>query len=324
MVLIYSLVDVFYYSFYIQGFYEIFGKRNVHFSLKGFPDFPERTFAAIVIENGKEYRIIIDAFDSSRIYREQLKWCNTYGKVNYNDKDIDRNGKEKIVIIGPSFGIKIWSLPKTIKTAIINFIWSKNKIYFKRNFLANYWRQYNRRPLSEYYKVKSKSNYIFFLSSIWEREKETNENRSNFIRAAKTIENINFEGGFAPRPDGKNFNYESLIYRRIKLQEYLMKIKMSVLVFNTPAVQNCHGWKLAEYLALGKAIISTEIINELPAELKHQLNIHYVSNKKSEIKKDLLLIISDEDYRISLEENARKYFEENLSPKRVIEKLIKI
>ena len=40
------------------------------------------------------------------------------------------------------------------------------------------------------------------------------------------------------------------------MNEWISKTKQSAIVFNTPAFWSCHGWKLGEYLAMGKCIIS--------------------------------------------------------------------
>jgi hypothetical protein len=62
-----------------------------------------------------------------------------------------------------------------------------------------------------------------------------------------------FEGGFAPRKDKTHFGFDAIVVKkRYDFETYIDKIKQSDLVFNTPAVVNCHGWKLAEFLAMGK------------------------------------------------------------------------
>ena len=92
------------------------------------------------------------------------------------------------------------------------------------------------------------------------------------------------------------------------------KTKRSVLVFNTPAFWDCHGWKLGEYLAMGKCIVSTELSNDLPFPLEHGKNIHFVENDKDEIKEAIKYIIRHPDYRIKLENGARLYWEQYGTP----------
>lgn len=322
---LYSSTDVYYYSFYIEGFYKLYGKKNVSFSCKQFPKFPERTFAAIIKDGNYQRKIIIDAFDSDKIAPEQLKWCDAYGKVNLNREILKGEEKEKVVAIGPSFGIKIWNIFETINLALRNYRRSRKQIYLKRDFSANYWRQNKRQPLKYYLKETkpaSINSFVFFLGSLWAKEERTNHSRATFIEVCKCLEEIKFEGGFAPRSDGKDFGFSELIYQRISLKEYLQKVKKSFVVFNTPAVQDCHGWKLGEFLALGKAIISTSFFNVLPTPLIHKKYIHYVDDSKQSIVTALKEILQNPDYRESLETNAQHYFKNNLLPELVVEKLI--
>lgn len=321
---IYPLVDVFYYSYYIEGLTKLYGKRNVTFSRKDFPDFPDRYFAAIVEDGDRKIKIVIDAFDTPRIIPALLDWCDVYAKLNFNIAYLPRLQKEKIIPIGPSFGIKIWNLPETIWFGFSNYLKSRDVIYFKKSFIANYWRQYRRTRLKSYHEdYNVEDNYIFFISSLWEKEPRTNSNRKTFISLCKNMDEIDFEGGFAPRSDGETYGYSSLISRRIKLNDYLKNIKRSCLVFNTPAVDDCFGWKLGEYLALGKAIISIQYNNKLEHPLLHGEHIHYVPNKDKDIFEAIKKIRREPNYRGFLEKNARNYFQENLLPEVVLQRIIR-
>ena len=106
------------------------------------------------------------------------------------------------------------------------------------------------------------------------------------------------------------------------MKEYIIKTKRSFVVFNTPSVGGCHGWKLAEYLCMGKAIISTPLTREIPGRgLVHGDNIHFVNTTK-ELYDAIELIRDNPDYRKKLEKGARSYFDEYLSPTSVIQRII--
>lgn len=275
-VIIYSTVDVFYYSFYIEGLYRLYGKENVKFSMAGFPAFASRVMAIRLNGTDQKSNIVIDALDTSTIYNEPLEWCDVYGKVNYNPENLPSINLEKIVPMGASFGIRIWPFWSTMKFAILNYFRSKKLIHDKRYFFTTYWRQFKRLPLRAYQKRSQiKEGYVFFVSSLWKKEMETNASRARFMAACIETKGIEFEGGFAPRSDNENLGFDKLIGRRVSPQHYLRKIKRSFVTFNTPAVQNCFGWKLAEFMALGKAIISTEIPNLLPVPLLHRKHVHF-------------------------------------------------
>jgi glycosyltransferase involved in cell wall biosynthesis len=320
-VFIYGLCNVYYDSYYIYGIKEIFSK--IEFNILKFPNFNQGTFAFIIVEGEQEKKIIIDSKDSNQIDTEALNWCDRYGKINYHEETIASfDASNKIVAIGPSFGIKIWNIFDTTWFGISNFLKFKTKITNKREFIANYWRQYRRVLLENYSPNKSMDNEVFFISSIWSKEHSTNNFRASFISECKKNENLKFVGGFAPRNDGNNLEFDSLVFpKKIALPSYISKIKKSSIVFNTPAVLSCHGWKLAEFLALGKAIVSTSHKNSMPETLKDNIHIVYVESQE-DIERMINKMITNLNFKKELEINSRDYFERNLAPKVIINKLL--
>lgn len=318
-VYVYGLCNVFYDGYYIQGIKELY--KDFEFNVSKFPKFGEETFAYIIENENDSRKIIIDSKDSNQINLPELEWCDVYGKVNYNADSLPVKDHEKIVAIGPSFGIKIWSLFETLYYLAFNFIRFKNPALNKREFAANYWRQYKRLKLKKYNLTESSINEVFFLNSIWKKESETNKNRALFIETCKNKQNVNFEGGFAARHNGDNLGFDNLVYsEKIPLKTYIKKIKNSAFVFNTPAVLSCHGWKLAEFLALGKAIITTSHYNKLPVDLVNERHLMYAENH-SEISNVIERLITDNSFKKKLESESRNYFETYLAPQKVIKRL---
>jgi len=247
-VYIYGLCDVHYDAYYIEGIKKVYG--NYRFNTSKFPKLRQGAFAFIIESEQHSKKVIIDSTDKPNIEAELLQWCDVYGKINYNQNYIPLGSAKKIIPIGPSFGIKIWNLFNASYFLLFNFLRFRKTIFNKREFIANYWRQYKRFYLKDYKPSQSSNNQVFFMNSIWKNEKETNLNRALFIKTCKEFEEINFEGGFAARVNGDNLGYDSLVYSQtIPLRIYLKKIKNSMVVFNTPAVLSCHGWKLGEFLA---------------------------------------------------------------------------
>lgn len=317
---IYGLCNVFYDGYYIQGLRQIYGQ--LEFNVSKFPKFDQGTFAFIIENKKQSLKVIIDSEDSSVINTSQLEWSDRYGKVNYNTTTIPFENQSKILAIGPSFGIQIWNLIQTIYYGSFNFITFRSSITNKKEFLANYWRQFKRLRLKKYKPSKSSSNEVFSLNSIWKLENETNQKRALFINTCKSKDNLKFEGGFAARSNGDNLSFENLVYsKKIPLKIYLKKIKNSAFVFNTPAVVSCHGWKLAEFLALGKAIISTSHFNVMPSDLQNNIHVLYADDE-SQLLDKIDKLINNEDLKRNLEMGSRLYFDEYLAPEKVIKRLV--
>ena len=323
---IYPAFDAFYYSFYIQGILDVFGESSVRFSYDGFPPLPANILAFIVKGN-PERRLIIDAYDGASIadsHYSAVEWCDRYGKVNLVSSVVPKNYLEKFLAIGPSFPIKVWRASKAWWLALRNYKLGSSSPW---EHFANYRRQYRYRlPLKDFVPGATKDNYIFFSSSIWDDEEApgTNQYRSLFMDTCKSLENVTFEGGFSrPISPERAAQYEKHISpKRYPLPEWLDKIKQSAVAFYTPAVWLSHTFKLAEFLALGKAIISTPISRELPASLIHGEHIHYIDGSPSSFRDALNLILADSAYRTCLEQNARDYYRTRLTPQRVIRRLL--
>ncbi|HEY7160692.1 MAG TPA: glycosyltransferase [Acidobacteriota bacterium] len=328
MIRILPLFDAFYYSFYIEGLRQTFGTQNLRYDTRG--EWPLIPHSLCFEVEGK--RVYISAEDSASFNSDALQWCDVYAKVNIDPNVQPENHREKILPIGPSFGVKNYELSKTLihmmqTTAMIRFAYGDRRKrfgkYWPREHVANHWRQYKHRlPLSIYHPAPSERDYVFFVGSVWKREAQTNEYRAQFMDVCRTTPGLRFEGGFPPRKDHYQPYEHLLMSQRVPFTEYLQKTKRSALVFNTPAVHGCLGWKLGEYLALGKAIISTEIGRILPAPFVHGENIHFVDGSEQLIRDAVNRITSDDAYRAKLEKGAREYYETYLAPARVIERIL--
>jgi glycosyltransferase involved in cell wall biosynthesis len=135
---------------------------------------------------------------------------------------------------------------------------------------------------------------------------------------------VRFEGGFAPRSRNDMDGFEELtMQKNVPMADYLLKIKESATVFNTPVILDCHGWKLGEFMAMGKAMVATPIKNRLPSNLEHGVHLHAVSGDEDEIFEAIKLLTSDDVYRQKIENNIHAYYHEYVSPKKSIELLLK-
>lgn len=246
---------------------------------------------------------------------------------------------DKLVAIGPEFGVTLGSLFSTIICCLKLFLKGRkySSISFKYYLRDYLYTNIRRRPIETFEcEMKVRHNYIFHASTLWYNKfaaTDTNMYRGEFLKACKKA-GINIEGGLfyvngesvlKEMPDYPKYKeeYKDFIYeRRLSMDDYIRKTKESVVVFNTPSVCECHGWKLAEYLCMGKAIISTPLTREMPATLEHGKHVHFV-NSVDEIYDAVVKINSDEHYRKKLQEGARQYYEKWIAPEIVIQRLLK-
>lgn len=320
--------NILYASYYIYGLFEIFNPLNIHFSSEPFKGLvhDQNTFCLpfVVKQCGGVTRYCIDTSDSNEyIYTSFYDWSDIYGKVNYNSTI--HAGLSKIKPVAPNFAVKLWNKPNCWFHATINFLKAK-----KRTPLSyrDFWRVYagtlKRKKINDFQPAKdknhSKTQYIYMVGRWWIGQDECNKWRTKFIESAKAISSVSFEGGLLPE-FGCVDEVKFLSERKYSYEEYLCKTSESLVVFNTPAYYHCHGWKLPEFLWLGKAIISMPFINELPEPLTHGKNIWFVKDE-SEIKDAIIMLLNNSLLRNKLEHGAREYWEQYCSPESALKQFI--
>lgn len=324
--------DILYKSFYIYALEQRFGSRYIHYSHKPFCELSKKTRNSksirFVIQDGESIkRFAIACNDSYQIIPELYNWADIYGSVNANFTLTPLEYRAKLVSLCPSFAIKCWTLHKTIKQA---FQWTPSSYSNWKKYLGKHKRMLHRQQYADYLtNIDVCENYIFTCNTLWyndewnKNNEGVNLNRAHFIRACKDIDHIKFEGGFvAARHDlASNKLFEDCLSQPYSTSNWMMKTKQSICVFNTPAFWRCHGWKLGEFMALGKAIISTPLSNDLPAPLIHGQHIHLVSSDYDSISEAIRYIASHPDYRKSLEHNISAYWDTYGTPQKSLELL---
>lgn len=329
-----------YATYYIYGLEQVFGKESISYDVNPFKnlEYASRrdlnSGMPIVIRTDKDYRIFLDLEDVATIFEDRYEWCDVYGKVNPTKEQCDT--LEKLMPIGPEFGIQLHGKAYTMLLALHNYLRGrKSSARDLKEYMKIYCYSFvRRRKMDKFLEpVKEKENYIFHASTLWYNEfasTNTNLYRGEFLKACAKA-GIDIEGGLyylgeAPyilkeMPDYAKYKttYKDFIYtERLPIDEYIRKTKESIFVFNTPSVCGCHGWKLGEYLCMGKAIISSTLTRELPGPgLEHGKNVHFVSSPE-EIYPAVCKLRDDDDYRRKLEENAKEYYKKYVSPESVI------
>lgn len=332
-----------YASWYLLGIKRLLRDWQIIYDVRPFKELKYLTtsdynsgFAFIVREEKQERKLFVDTEDVARIFADRYAWCDVYGMVNPTKEQVEQY--EKLIAIGPEFGVTLGSSCSTLLRCIKLFAKSYKSTHIPFiNYLRDYlYTNIRRRPIEDYeVAIDARPNYIFHASTLWYNKyatTDTNRYRGEFLCACKKA-GINIEGGLfyingdavlKEMPDYPRYKetYKDFIYEsRFSMDEYIRKTKESVVVFNTPSVCECHGWKLAEYLCMGKAIISTPLKREMPVPLIHGENIHFV-HSVDDIYQAVVSINSDDTYRMRLEHGARAYYEKWLTPEVTIHRLL--
>ena len=333
-----------YATFYLLGLEKTYPKFVIKYDVNPFKDIPYETMeqyrrgmALLIEDENMKYKVYIDFSDQCDIMEVHYEWAHLYCKINVREGDTLKYSK--LMVIGPSFGVRKDNTISILFRCITNLkLANGNMSISKSSYIRDcLYTIYRREKYNKYEKeVNIDDNYVFHASTLWydkDTDATTNRYRGDFLQCCKGL-GVKIGGGLfyiddpvviKEFPGYANYlkKYKDFLYKkRLSMQEYINETKRSFVVFNTPSVAGCHGWKLPEYLCMGKAIISTPLSREMPGEgLIHGENIHIV-NSTEEIREAISMIRDDRTYRQRLMEGAKKYYDDYLAPETVIRRII--
>jgi hypothetical protein len=312
-------------AYYLSGLIERCGGQVPPLSLDGFPArYRDNKPLAFVLRSGNaERNVYVAADDMPDLDPAALEWAHVYGKVNLDRALVPSEYEPKVVPIGPSHALRLWSLATSAVMARRTER-AGGRLVGRRAHYRQFYLQTSRRLGHDAYDPGTADGaYVFYNGWLWAKHAEANGPRAEFMRACMELApDIRFEGGFTPRRRDDVPGFADVVSeRRYTLPEYLERIKRSAVVFNNPAAHHCLGWKLAEFLRLGKAIVTLPLSRAMPAPFVHGEQAHVVDGSREGIKDAVRTITGDAEYRHHLEQGARAYYLAHLTPERVLDRL---
>lgn len=308
----------------LDGFASLVGPRSVVHGTDGFDHrFTRGRYLAFRVPDAGGATGFVSLHDHARVNELARRWARVYAMVNVTDDDV-RAGHA--VPIGPLFGVRLRAPKLSLRhvTAAARHELARRKARSAGTVLLDGWKHHRRRaPISAYVPRASDPDYVFYAAWPWTKHPEVNPPRARFVEACLRAPGLTFEGGFAPRRHGYVPEATGLsATRRFPIREYLSKQARSAVAFNNPAVHGCLGWKLGEFLALGKAIVTLPLQRALPAPLEHGVHVHVVDGSDASLDDALERLRRDHAYRHALEQGARAWYEEYLAPEVVARRLL--
>lgn len=330
-----------YATWYIYGMTKVWGKHAVVYDVTPFisihyDDFMQYVSGMPVLmiaDDGKQQNVFIDYGDYETIFSDRYEWADSYLKVNVTEQQLQKFNKVRA--IGPGFGIQLENPFAALWKGLQNYLKSRKYTSIPMwRMMADYAYSFVRRcDIKQYqpnFRYEVRKDYVFHASTLWVKpymDRTTNAARGAFLNICKAL-GMKVDGGlffisknsYEEMPEYPKYleKYKSwIVTSRFSPRKYIDGTKASLCVFNTPSVGMCHGWKLAEYLCMGKAIISTPLTRVMPGEgLEHGKNVHFVKSPK-ELREAIVKLRDDDAYRYNIERNARDYYERYLKPEAI-------
>jgi hypothetical protein len=332
-VVVHPASDLPYASLVLEGLARVLGPSAITYSTEGFPrGYVGGRLLAFYLADDPARRCFLTLTDQTIVNPAGQKWAHVYGMTNV-DPCVAHD--QRVIALGPTFGIRPSSHVLTMRHVYCTWYWTASlgrsrhpppgrrvRVALTRT-RALMKHERRRTTIDAYVPRPSEPDYVFFAAWPWAKHPDVNPPRIAYVEACRRARDLEFEGGFAPRrrrdvPEVLPFSTQG----RYPIREYLAKVGRSAVVFNNPAVHGCLGWKLGEYLALGKAVISLPIERVLPAPLEHGVHMHVIDGSPASFDDALERLRRDHTYRRTLEINARQWYLEHLEPARLAQRLL--
>ncbi|MEP6594734.1 MAG: hypothetical protein ABJA71_02260 [Ginsengibacter sp.] len=287
----------------------------------------------------KKYKVIYDASDgyiwlNGKSIQENLEYFQNnysvdfYFKRSYHKELLQYNSVgRKIFPLGLNYNVHPDSnlfflnetLPDKIKYALKTNKYLKS--IFKKKFF--YARDF------EYYPVKYKEDKILFLTRVWNPAEARAEHsrphremlnaiRADCIKACRKEYGKIFTGGLLKEDYAIKY-YSSLIapVHLTSKRSFLQSVKEHSICIATTGLHDSTGWKLGEYVAASRAIISEPLKYEVPGIFLKDNNYLEFENP-DQLLQQIELLLKNKDLTFRIMQNNFHYYNNYLKPENLV------
>jgi hypothetical protein len=232
-------------------------------------------------KSGESLLIAIDLSDHSSILTARaLESCDVYLKRSFYRPDISwlsADLRRKVFPFGLNYACKssasVLVVLLTLGPEFLRRPWPGRKVM--QTYLGGLKPFLTSADVKEFeYDPEQKAEpTITFQTRVWPPDEvsgsvqDINENRVALVRALKRAFGIRFQGGLVPTAYARKHYPHDLAQRSSKQSQYVTWSKKNLIGVNTRGLHHSVAFKLAEYYAASKCVVSCPIRNELPVPL---------------------------------------------------------
>ena len=284
----------------------------------------------------EDHKIVYDVHDGDGIDMELLDWCDRYNKRSFSlSKHANLSPKIKPLglnyLVSPdgfsalSFA-RSWALTSDVKSKLKNLL---------REVDVKHLYSYRPTTTDLHYRPKLSENpRVLFLCRLWdpsdddhfsltkkqaEDRLEINHNRIECIRKLKDVFRDSFVGGLAATPYAVK-EFPEIVFSDQKMtskRKYLSYLKTFDICVATTGLSNSIGWKLGEYIAMSKSIVTEPLHADLPGDI--QANKNYLEFSDSESCVEVVgKLIEDKKFRLQMMVSNFEYYKNFLRPDKLV------
>jgi hypothetical protein len=283
---------------------------------------------------GKTLWIAIDLRDrADRFIMSALQKCDLYFKRGYYRPDLDQLPEDLRAKVRP-FGLNY----ACRRAGIIGRLMS----YYLGPYIAKIIRSPAQAFKSRHDRIDAISNFmlspnysayeqppshavepaVLFQTRLWEpgsagtdNMAELNEERAGLVRLLKKELGSQFQGGLIPTPYARTHYPDLLTVESCNRLQYIQTGKRALIGIYTRGIHHSLAFKLAEYLASSKCIVSTDFRHELPSPLIP--DVHYLSFDTAEsCLEQCIRLLKDRDLADRMRQSNWTYYQNEVHPTR--------
>ena len=287
-------------------------------------------------------RIYYDMHDSWEIDEEALGKHDFYYKRSFQPERYPKTfrGSEKIrayglnyeVVSNPidQFALRRSWLARSSREFLTTMGWATG--------LANLWQFVPSLSRMEASPLLDEPTTVLFMARTWDPNQSSsdldtkrkldrdsiNQMRAHCIRALRDAFGERFFGGFAPS-DFACKTYPDLVLNNnsYKKRNYISILQRNAIGVATAGLHGSVGWKMAEYVAFSRAIVSEKFNALIPGNFAEPFN--YLSFQSAdECVNQVSRLVKDDEFRLQMMKNNLNYYLSYLAPKELVARSLEV
>lgn len=277
---------------------------------------------AIVMAEYHGKRIIYDMMDGYQNpegMKKLLDDCDYYFKRSYSTQKNQVLGfdeyNKKIYPLGMNYMVSCKGNPyskESLKSMLFKLRGDKPNSYFTSDKFAC--------PVI----YKEGLTKVIFFTRLWDGENTINNTRIEVIRQLKKEFGGKFMGGIRDSELARRLAPDIIVSKRqTERGRYLRMVQDSDICIGSTGLHDSIGWKTAEYVVMGKAIVCEELKYEVPGGFSPEKNYIPFSDAEGCVNA-VEKLVNDPEYMYQMKLNNLMYYYQYLMPDRMIKRTLEI
>lgn len=283
-------------------------------------------------------RVVYDTFDYATFPPEELAWATNYFKRSFDPAAVNASARADIIRpLGLNYGVYApgdwrfrrmkWSLARLrrgnardVATRIARLSSIGSHVTDIGRATASV-RDFEEDPGRQ-------GQAVLLLTRTWDPQRVEGERADMRARMNRTrVESIRllrdefgprFIGGLSPSPDAVR-DYPDIVAdpHLVKKAAYLTNVRSAAVCITSRGLVDSNGWRLAEYVAASRAIVTEPLAHEVPGEFCAGRNYLEFSSAES-LLEAVHGLLDDDEKRAAMRAANHRYYTEHVRPDAIV------